>query len=69
MIPLLAPIRLRIRFEGTPRAYKVQVMWIKSKGQNVMHSMQSKTLLYFGIWGQKDVGEGHQKGKKREDDV
>lgn len=69
MIPLLAAISLRVRLKSTLWAYKSQVMWVKSVCQDIVHSMQSKALFYFGIWGQEDVGEGHQKGEKGEDDV
>lgn len=68
MIPLLAAISLRIRLKSTLWAYKLQVVWIKSIGQDIVHSVQSKALFYFGIWGQEDVGEGHQKGEEGEDD-
>lgn len=69
MIPLLAAISLRVKLKSALWAYKLQVMGVKSIGQNIMHSMQSKALFYFGIRGQEDVGEGHQKGEKGEDDV
>lgn len=68
MVPLSAAISLRIRLKSTLWAYKLQVVWIKSIGQDIVHSVQSKALFYFGIWGQEDVGEGHQKGEEGEDD-
>lgn len=69
MIPLSAAISFELRLKDTLYAYKSQVMWVKSIGQDIVHSMQSKALFYFGIWGQEDVGEGHQKGQEGEDDV